>query len=149
MNGEAPVEVTVVVDEPPGLEVDEHSITVCRYARGLSKLETRWGTFTDPWAERPQPKCGFVVVGSKGTISSYDYHAHVGVQTRAHPAVRQMAVDELKAPFRRPVESVLRCKEHGIKFEGPLDPALCRTAQRIVDTAALLAKERRTLALLP
>ena len=68
MNGEAPVEVTVVVDEPPGLEVDEHSITVCRYARGLSKLETRWGTFTDPWTEQPQPRCGFVVVGSKGTF---------------------------------------------------------------------------------
>jgi glucose-fructose oxidoreductase len=24
-------EVTCVVDEPPGLEVDEHSVTVCRY----------------------------------------------------------------------------------------------------------------------
>ena len=84
-----------------------------------------------------------------GTISSYDCDAHVGVQTRAHPAVRQIAVDELKAPFRRPVEYALHCTEHGVKFEGPLDPALCRTAQRIVDTAALSAKERRTLALLP
>ncbi len=43
MNGEAPIEVTAVVDQPDGLEVDEHSITICRYARGLSKLETRWG----------------------------------------------------------------------------------------------------------
>ena len=149
MNGEAPIEVTAVVDQPEGLEVDEHSITICRYARGLSKLETRWGTFTDPWTTQPQPKCGFVVVGSEGTISSYDYEAHVGVQTRANPAIRQVPVDELKAPFRKPVEYVLHCKERGLPFEGPLDPALCRTAQRIVDTAALSARERRTLALLP
>jgi predicted dehydrogenase len=149
MNGEAPIEVTAVVDQPEGLEVDEHSITICRYARGLSKLETRWGTFTDPWTTQPQPKCGFFVVGSEGTISSYDYDAHVGVQTRANPVIHQIAVDELKAPFRKPVEYVLHCKERGLPFEGPLDPALCRTAQRIVDTAALSARERRTLALLP
>ena len=149
MNGEAPIEVTAVVDQPEGLEVDEHSIVISRYARGLSKLETRWGTFTDPWTTQPQPKCGFVVVGSEGTISSYDYEAHVGVQTRSQPTIRQVPVDALKAPFRKPVEYVLHCKEHGLPFEGPLDPALCRTAQRIVDTAALSARERRTLSLLP
>ena len=149
MNGEAPIEVTSVVDQPKDLEVDEHSITICRYARGLSKLETRWGTFTDPWTTQPQPKCGFVVVGSEGTISSYDYEAHIGLQTRSQPTNRQIPVDELKAPFRKPVEYVLHCKEHDLPFEGPLDPALCRTAQRILDTAALSARERRTLALLP
>ena len=85
MDGEAPLEVTCVVDDTPGIEVDQHSITVCRYARGLSKMETRWGTFTDPWTHQPQPKCGFVFVGSDGTISSYDYEDHVTVQTRARP----------------------------------------------------------------
>ena len=63
--------------------------------------------------------------------------------------IRQIPVDELKPPFRSPVEYVLHCKENGLDFEGPLDPALCRTAQRIVDTAARSAEERRTLALLP
>jgi glucose-fructose oxidoreductase len=149
MNGEAPIEVTAVVDQPERLEVDEHSIAICRYAHGLSKLETRWGTFTDPWIMQPQPKCGFVVVGSEGTITSYDFEAHVGVQTRAEPQIHAVPVDELKAPFRKPVEYVLHCKERGLPFDGPLDPVLCRTAQRIVDTAALSAKERRTLALLP
>ena len=89
-----------MVDQPAGLEVDEHSITVCRYRRGLSKLETRWGTFTDPWTLQPQPKCGFVVVGSEGTISSYDYEDHVGVQTRARPEIHAVPADLLKAPFR-------------------------------------------------
>ena len=36
-----------------------------RYARGLSKFETRWGTLTDPWTQQPQPKCGFVLVGAR------------------------------------------------------------------------------------
>lgn len=149
MDGRAPLAVTSVVDRPEGLEVDEHSITVCRYATGLSKFETRWGTFTDPWTLQPQPKCGFVVVGTEGTISSYDYDDHVGLQTRAHPQVRDIPVDELKAPFRKPVEYVLHCIDAGTPIEGPLDPRLCRTAQRIIDTAALSAREGRTLELLP
>ena len=59
--GRAPLEVMTMVDKKPGLEVDEHSITIARYAHGLSKYETRWGTFTDPWTLQPQPKCGFVL----------------------------------------------------------------------------------------
>ena len=58
-------------------------------------------------------------------------------------------LDELKARLREPVEYVLGCKEHDLPFEGPLDSALRHTAQRIVDTAALSARQRRTLALLP
>jgi glucose-fructose oxidoreductase len=50
--------------------------------------------------------------------------------------------------MRKPVEYVLHCKETGAQIEGPLSPALCRTAQRIVDTAALSAKQKRTLELL-
>ena len=148
MGGEAPLTVTSVVDESPGLEVDEHSITVCRYRTGLSKFETRWGTFTDPWTLQPQPKCGFVVVGTDGTISSYDYEPHVGLQTRSHAEVRYLPVDVLATPMRKPVEYVLHCKQTEAPIEGPLSPELCRTAQRIVDTAALSAKQKRTLELL-
>jgi glucose-fructose oxidoreductase len=149
LDGEAPIEVTSIVDQPGGLEVDEHSITICRYRRGLSKMETRWGTFTDPWTTQPQPKCGFTIVGSDGTISSYDYDDHLGLQTRARPEIHGVPTDRIEAPFRKPVEYVLHGKATGRAFEGPLDPALCRVAQRIVDTAALSARERRTLALLP
>jgi glucose-fructose oxidoreductase len=147
MNGEAPIEVTCVVDETPAIEVDQHSITVCRYARGLSKLETRWGTFTDPWTIQPQPKCGFVVVGSAGTISSYDYDDHVLVQTRTHPTPTAVAADTLPAGRTNPIEYVLGCIERGEKIKGPLSPQLCLTAQRIVDTAALSARRKRTLEL--
>ena len=88
------------------------------------------------------------MVGTEGTISSYDFEPQVAIQTRKHPEIRSLPVDTLEAPFRKPVEYVLHCREKGVAFDGPLDPALCRTAQRIVDTAALSARERRTLPLL-
>lgn len=149
MNGRAPLTVTSVVDRPAGLEVDEHSITVLRYETGLSKLETRWGTFTDPWTLQPQPKCGFVLVGSDGTISSYDYEHHLHLQTRHHPAIHPVPVDTLHAPHRKPVEYVIDRWGAGLDVEGPLSPALCRIGQRIVDTAYRSAEEGRTLELLP
>jgi hypothetical protein len=77
MNGRKPIEISALTDRPAGLEVDEHAIVIARYATGLSKFETRWGTFTDPWTHQPQPKCGFVIVGSLGTISSFDFEPAV------------------------------------------------------------------------
>jgi len=149
MGGETPLEVTCVVDEPPGIEVDEHSVTVCRYARGLSKLETRWGTFTDPWRHQPQPKCGFVLVGTDGTLSSYDFEDHVTLQTRERPAPTPVPVDALPPGRRGPIDYVLARIEDGAPIEGPLDPALCLDAQRIVDSARLSAETKRTVELVP
>ncbi len=149
MNGEAPLEVTCTTDDTPGIEVDQHAITVCRYERGLSKMETRWGTFTDPWTIQPQPTCGFTCVGSDGTISSPDYASHLTVQTRARPERHEIPVDPLKEGETNPIEYVLGCIARGEAVEGPLDPALCLTAQRLIDTAVLSATEKRTLELLP
>jgi predicted dehydrogenase len=149
MNGEAPLEVTCTVDETPGIEVDQHAIAVCRYARGLSRMETRWGTFTDPWTHQPQPTCGFTFVGTDGTIASPDYATHLTVQTRARPERHEIPVDPLKEGERNGIEYVLGCIARGEAVGGPLDPALCLTAQRIVDTAMRSAEEKRTLELVP
>jgi predicted dehydrogenase len=145
--GEAPMEVTCVVDQPEGLEVDEHSVTVARYRRGLSKFETRWGTFTDPWTLQPQPKCGFVIVGTEGTISSYDYEPTVRLQSRRHPEGETLPVDELRPPFQNPIQYVLDCIEKARPIEGPLSPEISRVGQQIVDSAVLSARERRTVPL--
>jgi glucose-fructose oxidoreductase len=146
-NGIAPIEVTATVDENAGLEVDEHSVTVCRYAAGLSKYETRWGTFTDPWTLQPQPKCGFVVVGTAGTIASYDYESVIRVQTQDRPETHEIPVDTLAAPRRNPIEYLIHCLETGEPITGPLSPALSRTGQRIVDSAVRSAREKRTVPL--
>jgi predicted dehydrogenase len=147
MNGRAPLEVTAVVDQPTGLEVDEHCIVVARYETGLSKFETRWGTFTDPWKLQPQPKCGFVIVGTKGTISSYDFEPTVRLQTEANPAGEDLPVDALEHPFHNPVAYVLHCLESGKRVDGPLSPKMARIGQQIVDSAVLSARLRKTVAL--
>ena len=149
LDGRAPLEVTTVVDEPPGLEVDEHSITICKYSFGLSKYETRWGTFTDPWTLQPQPKCGFVLKGSEGTISSYDYEDTVRVQTPDCPEGYAQPVDRLTPPNQNVIQHFIHCLETGQAPEGPLSPAICRIGQQIVDSAILSAREQRTVELLP
>ena len=136
------------MDEPAGLEVDEHSITIARYAQGLAKFETRWGTFTDPWTMQPQPKCGFVITGTEGTISSYDYEATVRMQTRECPEGRTLPVDELKPPYQNPVQYLVHSLDNDLPIEGPLAPAVCRIGQQIVDTAYASAQAKRTLPLM-
>jgi len=148
LNGAKPLEVMCMADEPEGLEVDEHSVTVARYAFGLSKFETRWGTFTDPWANPPQPRCGFVIVGTEGTISSYDYQPAVHVQTRDKPEGENLPADELPPDANGPISYVLDRLGKGLPIEGPLSPELCRIGQQIVDTAARSAEEKRALPLL-
>jgi predicted dehydrogenase len=143
--GQEPLEVTCVQDIPPGLEVDEHSVTVVRYKHGLSKFETRWGTFTDPWVQQPQPKCGFVITGERGTISSYDYEPSIRVQTREHPEGRVMPVDTLEAPFQNPLQYFIHCLETNTKVEGPLSPELSLLGQRIIDAAQESARLKRTV----
>ncbi|MBF9044255.1 Gfo/Idh/MocA family oxidoreductase [Rhodobacterales bacterium HKCCE4037] len=149
MGGEAPLEVTCTIDEVPGIEVDQHAIAVVRYARGLSKMETRWGTFTDPWTENPQPMCGFVFVGGDGTICSPDYAEAVTVQTRTKPEKHDIPVDPLSEVRADAIAYILDLIDRGAQPDGPFDPALCLTAQRIVDTAAASAQQKRTLELLP
>jgi predicted dehydrogenase len=145
--GKAPIEVTAVVDEPAGLEVDEHSITVARYDTGLSKFETRWGTFSDPWKQQPQPKCGFVIVGMEGTISSYDYEPTIRLQTHAHPEGQVLPVDTLQPPYQNPVQYLIHCIKMDEPISGALSPTICRIGQQIVDSAILSAREKRTVTL--
>ncbi len=145
--GKRPLEVTATVDEPAGLEVDEHSIVVARYAHGLSKFETRWGTFTDPWTIQPQPRCGFVIAGTEGTISNYDYDEHVTVQTRKRPLPHQIAAPPPRAPHQNPVRYLLHCLDAGKPLEGPVSLRISRIGQEIVDAAVRSAKLKRAVKL--
>ena len=147
LDGRAPLEVTAVVDEPAGLEVDEHSVTIARYAFGISKFETRWGTFTDPWTNQPWPRCGFVITGTDGTIASWDYGDVVHLQTRAHPASRAVPVDAQPLHLRNPVAHLVHLLENDLPLAGPVSPGIARIGQRIVDSAVLSAAEKRTVPL--
>ncbi len=146
--GKKPVEVTTVVDQTRGLEVDQHSVTIARYATGLSKFETRWGTFSDPWTNQPQPKCGFVLKGEDGTISSYDFEPTVRVQTRGNVRGEAVPVDVLQAPFQDPIQYFVDCIREGRPIEGPLAPKIARIGQQIVDSAVLSARRKKTVKLI-
>ena len=146
--GRAPLEVTCTFDDQPGLQVDEHSVTVCRYAHGLSTIQTRWGTFSDPWIHQPQPKCGFVICGTAGTVTVYDYATHLRLQTAECPEGFELPVDAVEAPFQDPIQYLLHVLEGGTFELGPLHPAIARIGQQIVDSAALSAREKRTVPLL-
>jgi glucose-fructose oxidoreductase len=149
LNGRVPIEVTTVVNETPGIEVDEHSITIARYDVGLSKIETRWRTFTDPWVTQTQPKCGSEMIGTDGTISSYDYEKTISIQTRAQPEAHEIPVDELRSPYQNPVQYLIHCLETGERITGPLSLEISRIGQQIVDTAVVSAREKRTIPLIP
>ncbi len=145
--GKKPLEVTSITTGTPGLEVDEHSITVARYEDGMSKFETRWGTFSDPWVHQPQPKCGFVVRGTGGTIASYDYESTIRVQTKDCPEGYDQQVDELPAGERNGIEYMLNRLEKGLPIDGPLSPEIARIGQQIIETAIQSAAEKKTLPL--
>jgi len=147
MDGRAPIEVSALTDRPAGLEVDEHAIVIARYATGLSKFETRWGTFTDPWTHQPQPKCGFVIVGTGGTLSSYDLEATVRLQSAACPQGEDLPVDTLTHPHHNPIAYVFDCLENKRPIDGPLSPAIARIGQQIVDSAVLSIEKGGTVRL--
>ena len=150
MNGRAPIEITAMTDTPTGLEVDEHSITIARYDianSGLSKFETRWGTFSDPWANQPQPKCGFAIVGRLGTITSYDYESTIRLQTSPQSSGELIPVDQIEAPFDNAINYVVHCLQTGQPIDGPLGAACARVGQQIVDTAYQSSQQKRTLPL--
>lgn len=145
--GRRPLEVTAITDQPSGLEVDEHSIVVARYAHGLSKFETRWGTFSDPWTIQPQPRCGFVIAGADGTISSWDYDDFVTVQTRRKPRPYPVRAPALKAPSQNPVQYLIDRLDRGAPLEGPVSIPISRVGQEIVDAAVRSARLKRTIRL--
>lgn len=103
--------------------------------------------YSDPWTHQPQPRCGFVLVGRDGTISSYDYAKSIHVQTRAKPQGFDIPADELPFGRRNPIEYVLAKLESGQAIDGPLSPAIARIGQQIVDAAFRSAQEKRTVVL--
>lgn len=147
-NGRKPDEITAVTGAARGVPVDEQSVTIARYGEWLSVFQTRWGTFTSPWLDQPQPKCGFVLKGSDGTISNYDYEPTIRLQTRRQPKGVVLPVDKPKKPRENPIQYFLHCLETGAPIEGPLAVETCYIGQQIVDTAARSAKLRRPLKLL-
>lgn len=147
MDGALPIDVSAVTRASQGIEVDEQSVTFARYSDGVSVFETRWGTLSDPWDVQTQPKNGFVLVGSHGTIASYDYDTCVTVKTRDRPDIFEVPADTIEAPKRNAIEYVLDCLERNVWVEGLCSPELSRIGQQIIESAIESARQRRVVPL--
>ena len=146
--GRKPLEITAMTWIAPGLEVEEHSIAIGDYGRGLSKWETRWGTFTDPWTHQPQPKTGYVLTGTRGTLAAYEYQTTIRLQTHEQPAGLEVPVDAIVGPYHNAIEHFSAHIKGEVELHGPLTPQISRIGQQIVDTARASAQAKRTLPLL-
>lgn len=134
-DGVLPTAVTAQAWGPPGLAVDEQSVVIARYATGLSVFQTKWGSFTDPWTIQGQPKHGFVVVGSRGTIMSLDYAAEIHVQTADEPSPAAVPVDVLQPEDQSALAYLISRLEQDLPIEGPTSWQISRGGQLIVDAA--------------
>jgi predicted dehydrogenase len=141
--GELPRSVTATTHVAPGIEVDEQSVVVAAYATGLSSFQTRWGTFTDPWNHLTQPRTGFVVMGTLGTIASYDYDPHVTLQDADHLEGQVIPADTLTPQVSTGLAAVLHHLETGAPLDAPISTAIGRTGQLMVDAAVLSAESGR------
>lgn len=147
-DGEVPLEVTTETHDPEWSEVDEQSVTIARYETGLSTFQTSWNTFTDPWVTQPQPRCGFVLKGTEGTIASYDYQETVRVQTADDPEGHEVPVDELEPPLQNSLQYMVHCIDEDLPVEfGPVGIPINRKGQRIIDAARESAQHGETVSL--
>lgn len=145
--GKNPTEVTTVKAGDSRVPVDEQSVTIARYGDWLSTFHTRWGTFSDPWENQPQPKCGFVLKGTAGTIANYDYEEQVRLQTPDKPEGEVIPIDTLLFPQQNPIQYFLHCLETGEPIRGPISVETSRIGQEIVDAAIRSAEEKRPVQL--
>jgi glucose-fructose oxidoreductase len=88
------------------------------------------------------------MVGSRGTLSSYDYEPTVRLQTEARPAGEDVPVDTIPPESQGPIAYVIDALKRGKKVDGPLSPRIARIGQQIVDSAVRSARLRRTVRLL-
>lgn len=146
-DGELPSEVTAVTYIPPGLEVDEQSVVTAAYPGGLSTFQTRWGAFTDPWTVQSAPRCGFIVIGSEGVITSWDYAETITLHTAARPEGEPVAVDVLPAAERDHLGLLIDALERDVPVTGPSSWSISRAGQQIVDAAILSARLRTPVSL--
>ncbi len=90
-----------------------------------------------------------MIVGTDGTIASYDYEQTIRVQTRAKPEGFVMPVDTLASPMQDPIQNFIHALSTGAPVHGPLSIEVCRIGQQIVETAVLSAKTKKAQPLIP
>jgi predicted dehydrogenase len=145
-SGELPNRVTSSWHVPEGMEVDEQSVTVAHYNTGLSVFETRWGTGSDPWTRQPQPRCGFVINGSQGSISTWDFDDGVTLQ-RDDESSERIALDSIAAEDTSAIANLVAHLSTGRVLDPPMTAQISARGQVLVEAAVLSAESGSTISL--
>jgi len=145
--GDLPESVTAERYVPAEMDVDVQSSTVCRYEEGLSTLQTTWRMLTNPWETEPQNAKGYEIVGTEGAISTRDPRAEIRVTTDDRPEGCAVEPDDLPERFRNLASYLADLLAADGEPEGPADPAFCREAHRIIETARRSADAGKRLPL--
>jgi len=143
--GELPESVTAERYVPEGMDVDVQSSTICRYEEGLSTLQTSWRLLTNPWEIQPQPVKGYEIVGTEGTVSTRTPDAAIRVTTADRPKGYTVEPEPLPDRFENLATYLVDLIETDREPEGPADPAFCREAHRIIETARRSAERGERL----
>jgi glucose-fructose oxidoreductase len=88
-----------------------------------------------------------VILGTEGSVSSYDYDDYVTVQTRKKPVPHVVAAPATKAPHQNPVQYLLHCLDKNVPLEGPVSLPISRIGQEIVDAAVKSAQLKKAVKL--
>jgi glucose-fructose oxidoreductase len=129
-DGRAPIEVTCVVDEPPGLDVDEHSVTIARYDVGLSKYETRLGHLhrsVDPSAAAQVRLCRCRHAGHHRLLRLRADCARANARPGPKPTTFPWTPSR---PVSQSIEYLVHVLTTGEQVTGPLSPHLSRVGQQ-------------------
>ncbi len=145
LDGGLPAEVTALSYTPGDLEVDTHAVAVARYGWGLATFQPRWDMFANAWDHPTQPPCGFVIGGTRGTITAPDHNDHIVLQTVDSPNPTRVAVDRQDPSNTDSVAHFIHCLEEDRELEGPASPSLSRLGQAIVDAAVVSIAEGRSV----
>lgn len=134
-DGRLPRGVTTTTFVPDGLEVDEQAVVVADYETGLSVFETRWGTLSDPWVTQPSPRCGFVVTGTTGSITSWDYEPHVTINRGNEAETERVPSDTPATEDENALANLISHLLHGRPLDEPLSAGTSRLGQLIFEAA--------------
>lgn len=144
-DGELPHTLTAAWHIPKGLEVDEQAVVIGHYDDGLSVFETRWGTFTDPWTLQPDPKCGFVINGTAGSVTSWDYDDGVTLHTAG--SVERVPNNPIEPEDQTALANLIAHLETGRPLDGPMTAETSLAGHRIIEAAFESARTGRSVPL--
>jgi glucose-fructose oxidoreductase len=145
--GDLPESVTAEAYVPEGHDVDTRSTVIATYDGRPSVYQSTWARHPE-LGDDPDPKSGYVVVGTEGTISTRIPESGYRLRNGANPDGTIVDPEPVEKPYQNAVQYVIDRLESDRAFEGPTGPPMSRKAQQIMETARVSIEEGRRVPLI-